>query len=132
MGETLSNVPADLNERSVNLIKERLPTYTPTTWEAIQAKEEEELMKPEDERNHSRAMCLMLVAKVPRGQNVAVINHSIEAYTVVHDGMSFVSLVTDKTLTETIYLRYLNVLLGTQLSSKYLRHTRKSSESSSH
>ncbi|KAF9459206.1 hypothetical protein BDZ94DRAFT_1268824 [Collybia nuda] len=88
MGETLSSVPADLNRRSVDLIKERLPNYTPTTWEAIMEKQDEESRKPEAERNRCPPMCLMLVVKVPRGQKVAVINRSIGAFTVVQDGTS--------------------------------------------
>lgn len=87
MGEALSSMPASLNKRSIEVVKENLPNHVPTTWEAIQAEAEEELAKPVGQRKRSRAMCLILVAKVPKGQKVAVINPSIGFYTVIKDGM---------------------------------------------
>lgn len=97
MGEALSNMPASLNKRSIEVVKENLPNHVPTTWEAIQAEAEEELAKPEGERKLSRAMCLILVAKVPKGQKVAVINPSFGFYTVIKDGM-YLILVTGQLL----------------------------------
>lgn len=87
MGEIYPSLPV-LDKGAVDFVKQHHPTYTPTTWEAIEAKEKYRA-KSDDE---PRPIYVMFVLMVPKGQKVSMIKPLYNVAIELRDGMCLINL----------------------------------------
>lgn len=71
-GEPLTKKTASgaLQEMGWMLVDKNFPTLVPTTYEVSKRYIEQELLKPQGQRNTRREMCLLYVAKIPDQQDL--------------------------------------------------------------
>jgi hypothetical protein len=53
----------------LSFVRESFPDFVPTTYEAARAFIDKELLKPEGQRDLRRAICLLVVVKIPDDQD---------------------------------------------------------------
>jgi hypothetical protein len=57
---------ADPSSRAfLSFVRESFPDFVPTTYETAKAFIDKELLKPEGQRDLRRAICLLMVVKIP-------------------------------------------------------------------
>ena len=70
-GERLDALSSEVIKATIlTKVQEQFPNLVPTTYEASKAYLDEEILKPEGQRDLTREMCMIWALKVPKGRNI--------------------------------------------------------------
>jgi hypothetical protein len=76
----------ELDESATAQIRNYIPNLVPTTYEASNAYLQEELKKPQGERNLLREMCMMIPLNLPKDRKVYFKSDAIKQLLPLVDG----------------------------------------------
>ncbi|KAF8346442.1 hypothetical protein F5887DRAFT_961991 [Amanita rubescens] len=71
-GERLDTLPSEIEAQLLAGVKEQFPNLVPTTYEASKAYLDEEILKPEGQRDLTREMCMIMPLKLPKGRDIVL------------------------------------------------------------
>ena len=69
-GERLNALASEVKATVIARVQDQCPNLVPTTYEASKTYLDEEILKPEGQRDLTREMCMIWALKVPKGRNI--------------------------------------------------------------
>jgi hypothetical protein len=101
-----------LREIACYTLRENFTNLVPTTYEVAKAYLDQELLKPEGQRDLLREMCMLIVLKIPNDQDLALIAEATKMLIEIKEGTIPICVLRARTLQQPILIQQLTHRYG--------------------